>query len=477
MRSKAYLHVVTITIALLSFAFESYAGGCSPSTTNGSCATAVTLTSGAACTNGNTCNGAGPASTCGSGECAWYQFTATSTDMIVNIPVTNVPGCYITSAVFRATGACTGVQISCSSGTPMDDAHYLNNLTVGNNYYIEVCEPQFGPCGGDNALFCIEVYDYTPCDECSTPCGVAQGFPTAPAVATVVAGCTAPDYSPLLQPGHTYTFCNTFTATATSVSFNVIITSNCGGGNVTNFSWSLYNYSACGAAIQTGTLASLTFTGLTIGNQYAFCYTFTVPSGCTHTKHCPYFVGATALPVKLVDFNAEPVDNRYVDLSWNTAMESNNDYFTIERSLDGITFEVVGIVDGAGNSNTVKNYGLRDDQPHAGISYYRLKQTDYDQTYSYSKLVSVEIKKDFDELNVIPNPVTGKGQLVFNANHEGLIDVNVFDVSGRLVLSVNRQTVKGSNAIVLDTEELTQGMYFLTVNNDKEKTTLKFIKN
>ena len=456
-----------------------FAGGCAPNTTTGTCNNATSLTVGGTCVSQTTCNGAAPnAAGSGSGQCSWSSFVATSSNMVVNIPVTNSPGCFITSSVYSRTGACSGLtQISSSSGTPMNDAHYLNNLVIGQTYYIEVCEPQFGPCGGDEAVYCIDVKNYIPCNNCSVPCGVAQGFPAQPAPATVVASCTATDFSPLLQPGHTYTFCNTFSAVATSVSFNVIITSNCGAGNVSAFTWSLYNYPSCGAAIQTGTLSSLTFTGLTVGNDYNFCYTFTVPAGCTHTKHCPYYVGATVLPIKLLNFNANYIkESGNVVLDWTTISEINNDYFTIEKSIDGENFEVVGIVDGAGNSSEIKSYNSLDKNPIPGTSYYRLKQTDFDGEFEYSDLVPVKIEEVISNPTVYPNPITNNGVLEFNTNSTDVTVITIYDVSGRIIMNNKHTTNKGVNKVQLATSELTNGMYFINIQNGNNKTNLKFIK-
>lgn len=142
-----------------------------------------------------------------------------------------------------------------------------------------------GGGGGGNQL----------CPSCENPCGDALGYATPPTVQQVVDDCDNDDFIPPLASNSLNTFCNSFTATATSVDFNVIITSDCGAGNVTNFSWQLYDIT-CGAPIQTGSLASLTFSPVTPGNSYVFCYTFNVPFGCTHSLHCPYFVGATVDP-------------------------------------------------------------------------------------------------------------------------------------------------------------------------------------
>ncbi len=480
MKTKLFLFFI-LTSSL--FSLKGYAGGCAPNTTNGSCATAIAITPGAACINGTTCNGTGPAaSSClpAGSQCSWYSFVATATSMYVNINVTNTPGCYIASNVYAATGVCVGTEISClAAGAPMDDVHSLTGLTIGATYYIQICESQFGPCAGDAALYCIEVgIPAPPCNTCSTPCGAAQGFATPPTVATVVAGCTTAPFVPELQPGSVNTFCNSFTATNATVSFNVIITSNCGAGNVTAFSWALYNSPACGGAIQTGTLASLTFTGLTVGNSYVFCYTFTVPAGCTHTQHCPYFVGATVLPISLTSFEANVVDNAFINLDWITASEINNDFFTIEKSKDGQTYEVVGIVDGAGNSNTVLEYETLDENPYQGTSYYRLKQTDFDGQNNYSKIVAVNIVSAFEDISIFPNPILGTGYLSFTGAANSTTTVLVYDISGRKVWSKDYVTNKGANQLTLETNELSQGMYFLTMSmsNGEENTTIKFIK-
>lgn len=182
------------------------------------------------------------------------------------------------------------------------------------------------------------------------------------------------------------------------------------------------------------------------------------------------------LPINLLNFDATVEDNNKVNLNWLVSSEINNDYFTIERSLDGKTFEVVGIVDGAGNSSMVKNYNLVDDNPYTGTSYYRLKQTDYDNTSTYSNVVAVDIKTSVDELTLYPNPVTGNAQLAFDMNVAGDVFVQVHDVSGRLVLAERTNGLKGQNTIELTTDQLNRGMYFLTLRSGEELVSTKFIK-
>ncbi|MBL0341089.1 MAG: hypothetical protein IPP71_09290 [Bacteroidetes bacterium] len=108
------------------------------------------------------------------------------------------------------------------------------------------------------------------------------------------------------------------------------------------------------------------------------------------------------LPIQLVDFSAQLI-NDHVDLNWTTASEINNDYFTIQRSANAIEWENLQHIDGAGNSNSPRNYNLSDMHPLEGISYYRLKQTDFNGNTSNSKILKVQ-KGDFANLKIYPNP-------------------------------------------------------------------------
>jgi hypothetical protein len=100
----------------------------------------------------------------------------------------------------------------------------------------------------------------------------------------------------------------------------------------------------------------------------------------------------SALPIELLSFEAKSADNA-VDLSWTTATEINNDYFTIEKSKSGFDFFEVCRVDGAGNSISPIYYEFSDKDPLDGISYYRLRQTDYDGTIEVFSPVAVRFWK------------------------------------------------------------------------------------
>jgi hypothetical protein len=458
-------------------------GGCSPAATNGSCALAIDLVPGAACVAGTTCaGGAQAASTClytGS-QCAWYRFTATATSMFVNIAVTATSGCHISSNVYSATGSCAGLaQISCLSGAPLDDLHSLTGLVIGALYYVQVCYSPGGPCGnGGAARFCIQAgVPAPPCNTCATPCGTATGFATTPTTQQVVDACQTAPFVPPLQAGSFNRFCYSFTATSSSVSFNIIVTSNCSGGNVSGFAWDLYASPSCGTPIQSGTLASLNFTGLFPGNNYVFCYSFTIPSNCTHSRHCPYFVGAsTPLPVTWLGISAQPAGVDRVLVEWMTGSENGNDHFQVERSPDVSIFQSIGTLMGAGNSPIPTRYSFTDHKPLPGISYYRVTQVDHDGTFTHSAVVPVDMSYPGMGLLIAPNPVDEQAVLTFHTRTGGPVPLEIWDAYGRRVLSIFVPAVAGLNSIWLETGNLAQGMHILTLGTMEERQHIRFIK-
>lgn len=136
------------------------------------------------------------------------------------------------------------------------------------------------------------------------------------------------------------------------------------------------------------------------------------------------------LPVKLVSFDAKP--NKLtgaVETKWVTALEIDNDYYTVERSNDGINFAEVSRVDGAGNYTGTLSYSFIDEQPLQGLSYYRLKQTDFDGAFTYSHIVAVSMDAKTG-LSVYPNPTNNQLNIdISNASSDTYIQI--VDLGGR----------------------------------------------
>lgn len=144
------------------------------------------------------------------------------------------------------------------------------------------------------------------------------------------------------------------------------------------------------------------------------------------------------LPVELIYFNAACEDDKIL-LTWSTATETDNDYFTVEKSLDGTYFTAIAEVNGAGNSNTVQNYSAYDYEPSQQLAYYRLKQTDYDGKYEYSDLVNIQCNQGAGvTFTVYPNPsLSASDVYVSFKGLEGQEEVLLVlrDVLGRVVYS------------------------------------------
>lgn len=142
-------------------------------------------------------------------------------------------------------------------------------------------------------------------------------------------------------------------------------------------------------------------------------------------------IGVSPLPIELIAFDATANDNQ-VDLNWSTGSERDNDYFTIERTLDGINFEVVGTVKGSGNSSIKNDYSYTDYNPFNGVSYYRLKQTDFNGAFEYFDVQSVTVKKSSFNSNVYPNPTsTGTVKLTVPQNNE-MVQLKIYNLMGQL---------------------------------------------
>jgi hypothetical protein len=179
------------------------------------------------------------------------------------------------------------------------------------------------------------------------------------------------------------------------------------------------------------------------------------------------------LPVELFYFNAEYKEGK-VDLNWITTSETNNDYFTVEKSKDAENFETAVLVSGAGNSNEERQYFTQDFEPYEGISYYRLKQTDFDGQYSYSNIVPVNY---FNDNNTSFSWGQDGSSLNLNINSlytgEGLIDV--YDNSGKQVLNKNISLTNSQMNTTLNTNNLKSGFYIIRLTLGNEQQSIKVI--
>jgi hypothetical protein len=159
------------------------------------------------------------------------------------------------------------------------------------------------------------------------------------------------------------------------------------------------------------------------------------------TSFSPHTFGSTdpdsPLPIELIYFKATLV-NHQVELKWETASEKDNDYFTVERTANPESFQSLARVDGKGTTNTRTKYSSIDARPMIGTSYYRLKQTDFDGTVSYSSVQDIQYDgsdTDFATLEVYPNPTKGTSFTVevLGLKKQSIVPIEVINAQGQLV--------------------------------------------
>lgn len=172
----------------------------------------------------------------------------------------------------------------------------------------------------------------------------------------------------------------------------------------------------------------------------------------------------TALPVGLMNFriqNSAHASNLY----WETASEQNSNYFTIERSQEGMTFESIGTVNAKGNSDQQQFYQFTDLQPLSGISYYRLKMVDLNGSIRYSSIVSSN--RTENQTQVIPNPTNGSFRV---SGLSGTNKLELCDLHGKVL-----EMKETDQEVVFFDLKQKAGAYLLRISNSKASEMLRIL--
>jgi Secretion system C-terminal sorting domain len=179
------------------------------------------------------------------------------------------------------------------------------------------------------------------------------------------------------------------------------------------------------------------------------------------------------LPVDLLSFTGQ-CNNNHIALNWTTATETNNDYFTIERSEDGNSWETIGTIKSAGNSSANQNYSFTVDESLNAISYFRLKQTDLDGNFKYFQTIQVNnCTVNITEVNIYPNPSNGlaiSGSVNLKDNQPYAIEI--FNSLGMMV-SHNSSTQ--SEFTIYFPHSLLPGVYYTRISSAGFSTAKSFL--
>lgn len=176
-----------------------------------------------------------------------------------------------------------------------------------------------------------------------------------------------------------------------------------------------------------------------------------------------------SLPIKLLNFEAERTSDDLVKLIWETESETDNDFFTIERSTDGEKWEERRRLAGAGTSNERLSYSLTDKNRLNTTSYYRLKQTDFNGDFEYSKMVSVH-PLGLNSSTVSIFPVPSSGIFTIKASEE-ILQVEVYNVLGENIFSSRAS----SKLLDIDLGNKPKDVYFIKIHTSNSLLTKRVV--
>ncbi|MEO7312031.1 MAG: LamG-like jellyroll fold domain-containing protein [Chitinophagaceae bacterium] len=197
-------------------------------------------------------------------------------------------------------------------------------------------------------------------------------------------------------------------------------------------------------------------------------------------QNTEYIVGTegTILPTDLLTFSATKNGNT-ANLSWATSAEQNSNQFVVQRSSDGTHFTNIATVAAAGNCNTQKRYNYIDDLTgltNYSVIYYRLQLRDINGESKYSLIATLKniLGKGITMLQ--QNPVQNQARLNYTSTLSEKLSITIMDMLGRKMTYQALQVEPGSNKIVLNTTQLSKGLYLVQIVNSQEKVGLKMIK-
>lgn len=457
----------------------------------------------------------------------WYRITATNDSLVLNFiqtNVTNLAPLIMVAGPYASGGGCLpactspplydfssgNYQGTGASGYLISNGDYgnhmlLTGLSIGSDYLIRI---QNNNGGGGNSRwveFCINIQNPSVnsslsgaslINQCGTSFsgatnggywnnGTTTGFNNLDGNAGTSCGsCTAGDDVPFIINNVSYfSFCATSNGT-----WNMTL-SGIGSCQLADPNWGVQ------AAVFVGTPGNLTW----IQNSPTSCGALgvgQVPPGCSWTSSnftvnagqcayiavdgfagdaCNYSVslanvtgGCNVLPIELLSFTAKCEENK-IFTNWETSSETNNDYFTVEKSYDGINWNAVSKINGAGNSSSTHIYYYVDNKSYSNTFYYRLKQTDFDGTYTYSNIVNVNCNTNNDNEDLLSvNQSNGSVDVLLKGIPGNKYKITLTNVLGQVIINKEVSLTDEKQKINITNTELTKGMYCIIMQTNNK---------
>ncbi|SFC06820.1 Por secretion system C-terminal sorting domain-containing protein [Flexibacter flexilis DSM 6793] len=311
----------------------------------------------------------------------------------------------------------------------------------------------------------------------------AESSLTSTVPITVGTSVNPPPYADLVVKGNLNMESNgiVFNQNARAAIFGNV-TSNSGGMNFTvNNGAQVYvhqdiNFTGAGATVSNSNTTSpygLYVNGNVNNNNFGTTTANLADKDYMDNNNVPFAnwlnsIPSSPLPISLAKFAAKSVNTNTVIVSWTTASEINNQAFTLYRSTDARTWTAIAQINGAGNSNTTRNYQYTDARAQAS-NYYKLQQTDYDGTSTFSPVVAVSFAQT--HLNLSPNPAHNTLQISAVEAYV-LPEISVFDLKGKAVF---QQSAIFTNQTAIDIQSWPSGIYIVKFS-DASIPLQRFIK-
>lgn len=206
------------------------------------------------------------------------------------------------------------------------------------------------------------------------------------------------------------------------------------------------------------------------GQLLSYDLTLTIEYPCAPIGSC------TPLPIELLTFKGENVE-RMNKLDWITASEINNDYFNVESSNDGINFTFIKKIKGAGNSNSLNYYSTYDENAPGGVTYYRLKQVDFNGEQSYSPVISIKNQSGSSLPLLIYTDNNNNWIINYNSMDNQDVILKINDMAGKIVFKHTTGIPEGFSKITIPAGHLQKGVYLVELNESNGRVQLgKIIK-
>ena len=246
------------------------------------------------------------------------------------------------------------------------------------------------------------------------------------------------------------------------------------GGNPTATGYTILD-NGTGTTINTS-LTNTTFGPYTAGTGYSYTVSVANNPDCTETTAVSV-VSCTVTAIELLRFDGQ-IQGENNLLSWTTASEIDADYFTLEKSLDGVNFAEVTKVAATGNSNVNQDYNYLDTEATTGVTYYRLLETNREGTTMIaSDVITLSRNANFEIVNVIPVPTTDFVNLSFQTATDKGIIITIYDITGRTLETQTTDATIGLNTITLNVSNYATGAYFVQITDGNTEAITRIVKH